>query len=161
MGCVYRCLVFCRNNSWIMENMDTEDTIPKWVLIVWPKLTQMPQNISAQNVCPSPKKFSLGVRSSWSYWLFHGAWIERGSMTHKTCGIKEYFNGSNFFKFDLEGYFKIWNKKDSKFFFSLKNIKSGAQLLLLTLFAYCHFWSTLFTKIGPKLQTLIPNQALI
>ena len=46
-------------------------------------------------------------------------------------------------------------------FFSLKNIKSGAQLLLMTLFAYCHFWSTLFTKIGPKLQTLIPNQALI
>ena len=46
-------------------------------------------------------------------------------------------------------------------FFSLKNIKSGAQLLLMTLFAYCHFWSTLFTKIGPKLQTLIPNLALI
>ena len=47
------------------------------------------------------------------------------------------------------------------FFFSLKNIKSGAQLLLMTLFGHCHFWSTLFTKIGPKLQTLIPNQALI
>ena len=40
-------------------------------------------------------------------------------------------------------------------------LKSGAQLLLMTLFAYCHFWSTLFSKIGPKLQTLIPNQALI
>ena len=46
-------------------------------------------------------------------------------------------------------------------FFSLKNIKSGAQLILMTLFDYCHFWSTLFTKIGSKFQTLIPNQALI
>jgi hypothetical protein len=30
-------------------------TVPKWVLIVLPKIPQMPQNISAQNVCPSPK----------------------------------------------------------------------------------------------------------
>ena len=44
---------------------------------------------------------------------------------------------------------------------SLKNVKSGAQFILMTLFIYCHFWSTLFTKIGPKFQTLIPNQALI
>ena len=46
------------------------------------------------------------------------------------------------------------------YLFSLKNIKSGAQLIL-TLFVYCHFWSTLFTKIGLKFQTLIPNRALI
>jgi hypothetical protein len=38
-----------------MENMDRELTVPKWVLIVRPKIPQMPQNISAQNVCPSPK----------------------------------------------------------------------------------------------------------
>ena len=43
------------------------------------------------------------------------------------------------------------------FVFSLKNIKSGAQLILMTFFVYCHFLSTLFTKIGPKFQTLIPN----
>ena len=42
-------------------------------------------------------------------------------------------------------------------FFSLKNIKSGAQLILMTLFVYCHFWSTLFTKIRPKFHTLILN----
>ena len=35
-----------------MENMDKGLTVPKWVLIVWPK---MPQNVSAQFVCPSPK----------------------------------------------------------------------------------------------------------
>ena len=46
-------------------------------------------------------------------------------------------------------------------FFSLKNIKSGLQLILKTLFVYCHFWSTLFIKIGPKCQTLILNWALI
>ena len=52
-----------------MENMDKELTVPKWVLIVRLKIPQMPQNISAQNVCPSPnvwdfskKNLSLGVR---------------------------------------------------------------------------------------------------
>ena len=55
-----------------MENMDKGLTAlyPKWVLIVWPKIPQMPQNLSAQFVCPSPKVLdfnkkgaSLGVRS--------------------------------------------------------------------------------------------------
>jgi hypothetical protein len=48
-------LVFCRNNCSIMENMDKGLTVPKWVLIVWPKIPQMPQHLSAQFVCPSPK----------------------------------------------------------------------------------------------------------
>jgi len=38
-----------------MENMDKELTVPKWVLIVQTKIPQMPQKISAENVCPSPK----------------------------------------------------------------------------------------------------------
>ena len=38
-----------------MENMDKGLTVPKWVLIVQPKIPQMPQNLSAQFVCPSPK----------------------------------------------------------------------------------------------------------
>jgi hypothetical protein len=38
-----------------LENMDKEFTVPKWVLIVRPKIPQMPHKISAQNVCPSPK----------------------------------------------------------------------------------------------------------
>ena len=54
-----------------MEDMDEGLTVPKWVLIVWPKVPQMHQNLSAQFVCPSPKDLdfnkkmaSLGVRSS-------------------------------------------------------------------------------------------------
>ena len=39
--------IFCKNNYWIMENMDKGLTVPKWVLIIWPKI--------GQNVCPSPK----------------------------------------------------------------------------------------------------------
>ena len=35
--------------------MDKGLTVPKWVLIVWPKISQMPQNLSAQSVCPSRK----------------------------------------------------------------------------------------------------------
>ena len=38
-----------------MENMGKRLTVPKWVLIVLPKIPQMPQNLSAQFVCPSPK----------------------------------------------------------------------------------------------------------
>ena len=39
-----------------MKNMDKEGlTVPKWVLINWPKIPQMPQKLSAQIVCPSPK----------------------------------------------------------------------------------------------------------
>ena len=38
-----------------MENMDKGLTVPKWVLINLPKFPQMPQNVSAQIVCPSPK----------------------------------------------------------------------------------------------------------
>ena len=55
LGCGYKGLVFCRNNGWIMENMDKGLTVPKWVLIVWLKIPQMPQNLSAQFVCLSPK----------------------------------------------------------------------------------------------------------
>ena len=35
--------------------MDKGLTVPKWVLIVWPKIPQMPQNLSAQIVFPNPK----------------------------------------------------------------------------------------------------------
>ena len=38
-----------------MENMDKGLTVPKWVLIVCLKIQQMPQNLFAQFVCPSPK----------------------------------------------------------------------------------------------------------
>ena len=35
--------------------MDKGLTLPKWVLIVWPKIPQMPQNLSVQFVCLSQK----------------------------------------------------------------------------------------------------------
>ena len=38
-----------------MENMDKGLTVPKWVLINWLKIPQMPQNLSTQIVCPRPK----------------------------------------------------------------------------------------------------------
>ena len=43
-----------------MENMDK--TVPKWVLIVWPKIPQMLQNLSAQFVCPSPKVWDFNKK---------------------------------------------------------------------------------------------------
>ena len=55
-----------------MENIDKGLKVQKWVPIVWLKIPQMPQNLSAQFVCPCPKvwdfdeKASLGVRSPWT-----------------------------------------------------------------------------------------------
>ena len=76
LGCGYKGLVFCRNNGWIMKNTDKGLTVPKWVLLIWPKIPQMPHNLSAQFVCPSPKfwnfdgkKASSGVRIPWMHSL--------------------------------------------------------------------------------------------
>jgi hypothetical protein len=45
-----------------MGNMNKELTVPKWVLIVQPKIHQMPQNLSAQaqNFWISMKKGFFG-----------------------------------------------------------------------------------------------------
>ena len=55
-----------------MQNMEKGLTVPKWALINWLEVPQMPQNLSAQIVCPSPKvwdfdekKALLGVHSLW------------------------------------------------------------------------------------------------
>jgi hypothetical protein len=56
----YKSLVFCRNNGWMIKNMDKVLTLPKWVLIVRPKILQRPQKCFSQNVCQSPK-----VRDFW------------------------------------------------------------------------------------------------
>ena len=57
---------FCRNNCWLMKNMDKGLIVPKWVLIVQPKIPQMPQNLSAKFVCPSPK--ILDFNEKWLHW---------------------------------------------------------------------------------------------
>ena len=55
MGCEYKGLVFCRNNGWLLDIMHMGLTVPKWVLINRTKIPQMPQNLSDQIVCQSPK----------------------------------------------------------------------------------------------------------
>ena len=53
-----------------MENMDKGLTVPKRVLIVRPK---MPQNLSAQFVCPSPKVLDFNEKR------LHWASVVRGN----------------------------------------------------------------------------------
>jgi hypothetical protein len=48
--------------------MDKGLTVPKWVLIVWPKVPQMHQNLSAQFVCLSPK--GLDFNEKRLHWAF-------------------------------------------------------------------------------------------
>ena len=65
-----------------MENMDKGLTAPKWVLIVWPKIPHMPQNLSAQFVCPSPKVLDFNEKR------LHWASVVRGTkscLAPKTC----------------------------------------------------------------------------
>ena len=49
-----------------MENMDNGLTVPKWALIVRPKIPQIPQNLSAQIVCPSSKLWDFDEKRL--YW---------------------------------------------------------------------------------------------
>jgi hypothetical protein len=42
-----------------METMDKGITIQKWVLINWLKIPQVPQNLFAPVVCPSPKVWNF------------------------------------------------------------------------------------------------------
>ena len=54
-----------------MENMDKRLTVPKWLLIVWPKIPQMHQNLSAQFLYPIPKV--LGFNEKRLHWAFVGS----------------------------------------------------------------------------------------
>ena len=50
-----------------MENMGKGLTVLKWVLINRPKIRQMPQKLSSQVVCPSPKFWDFdGKRLHWA-----------------------------------------------------------------------------------------------
>ena len=73
-----------------MENMDKGLTVPKWVLIVWPKIPQMPQNLFAQFVCPSPKVLDFNEER------LHCASVVRGKM-HSSSLIK-YASGVNYWE---------------------------------------------------------------
>ena len=53
-------LSFCRNNGWIMEDMDKGLTVFEWVLI--PKIPQMSQNLSTQFLCPCPKGLNFNEK---------------------------------------------------------------------------------------------------
>ena len=50
-----------------MEKTDKELTVPKWVLIIWPKIPQMPPNLSVEFVCPSPKVWDFNEKIEITY----------------------------------------------------------------------------------------------
>ena len=67
-----------------MKNMDNGLNVPKWVLIVLPKIFQIPQNVSAQFVCPSPKVLDFNEkRLRW-------ASIVRGISVHSTAVVQQH-----------------------------------------------------------------------
>ena len=61
-GFGYKGIVFCRNNGWLMKNMDKEPTVPKWLLINQPKIPKMSQNFSV--IClPKPKSLGFAEKN--------------------------------------------------------------------------------------------------
>ena len=66
--------------------MDKELTVPKWVLIVLPKIPQVPRYLFAQFVCPSPKVPDLNEKR------LHWASVVRGTnygSSLKWCQAKD------------------------------------------------------------------------
>ena len=54
-GFGYKGLVVFLNDGWLMEKNNWEPTVPKWVLISWPKNTQNAPNIFSPICLPKPK----------------------------------------------------------------------------------------------------------
>ena len=106
-----------------MEIMDKGLTVQKWVLINWPNIPQMPQNLSAQIVCPNPKvwdldekKASLGVRCLWLPSLVYCGKVLTFSLSvclHFAIGDCKYFL-EFFFAFHILSrnfFIKWWSKR--------------------------------------------------
>ena len=114
MGCGYKGLVFCRNNSWIMKIMDKELTVSKWVLIVWPKTPQMHLNLSDQFVCPSPKVLDFnGKRLHWASVVREHSY-HNGSIASFKVSWRDFWNFNLCFTYTYvdwkswKFYFKMW-----------------------------------------------------
>ena len=60
--------------------MDKRLTVPKWALIIWLKIPQMPQNLSAQFVRPSPKMLDFNEKRL--HWLS----VVCGALHTAQCG---------------------------------------------------------------------------
>ena len=79
-----------------MENMDKGLTVPKWVLIVWPKIPQMLQNLSAQFVCPIPKVLDFNrKRLHWASLVLELIHTVSNSEFHKFFAILIFAKPSN------------------------------------------------------------------
>ena len=68
-----------------MEKMDKGLTIPKWVLINWPKI---PQNLSAQIVSSSPKVWDFNEkRLQWAFVVRVFSLTAEWVVAHYVCNI--------------------------------------------------------------------------
>ena len=78
--------------------MDKGLTVPKWVLINWPKIPQRPQKLSAQSVCPSPKVcmvlgvYSFGMHARYKFLSAHCAglvlWVQKSAKLKLMQGLR-------------------------------------------------------------------------
>ena len=66
-----------------MKNIDKGLIVPKWVLINRPKIPKMPQNVSAQIVCLSPKVWDFDEKR------LHWASVVRENLRMRKSQIKE------------------------------------------------------------------------
>ena len=67
LGCEYKGSVFCRNNDFIMENMDKGLTVPKWVLISLAENMPKCLKIFHPKISVQAQKFEIFEKSS--FWV--------------------------------------------------------------------------------------------
>ena len=66
-----------------MKNMDKGLTVPKWVLIVWPKIPKMLQNLFAQFVCP--KVWDSNEKRLHRASVVHAQWLVGYKRSNEGC----------------------------------------------------------------------------
>ena len=94
-----------------MENMDKGLTVPKCVLMVWPKISQMPHNLSAQFVCPCPKDCDFNEkRLHWAS-VVHGLMPSNILVTQLGQSLMSYSpHGFTNFKSRIRIYHEVFNQ---------------------------------------------------
>ena len=123
-GFGYKGIVFCRNNGWLMKNMDKEPTVPKWLLINQPKIPKMSQNFSV--IClPKPK--SLGFAEKNLSGCLSFLWIRLKKVTTFQTQNWWILKFKLLFRFYLTFFLQNWSMKKCKESFNTVATRSNKK----------------------------------
>ena len=148
MGFGYKGINFCRNNGWLMKNMDKGLTVPKWVLINLPKIPQMPQNLSAHIGFLEDLKTPKGhFKTNWSL-------IQIVSLIYNDFACIAFQLFFHVFP-TTSGAFPptTSNNFQGSFHFAIKNLPSFVSVLFLSLLPWSHLIQNFLLGLSKCLKT--------